>query len=66
MPTSGIAFVSARRGQQDAHLFKPMGATLMCLERIARNLGFALAAATIVAGFGFTIEYLPVISVLAQ
>ena len=38
----------------------------MCLERIARNLGFAIASLAIVAALGFTIEYQPVINALAR
>ena len=38
----------------------------MCIERIVRNAGFALAALAIVADLGFTIEYQPVINALAR
>jgi hypothetical protein len=37
----------------------------MCIERVVRNLAFALAAIAIVAGLGATIEYLPMANVLA-
>lgn len=37
----------------------------MCLEKIARNAGFALAAIAIIAGvLGFSLEYEPVLSAL--
>jgi hypothetical protein len=38
----------------------------MCIDRIARNIGFALAAVAIVIGLSATIEYQPVINALAQ
>ena len=38
----------------------------MCIERIVRNLGFALASIAIVAVLGLTIEYQPVINALAR
>lgn len=38
----------------------------MCIERLARNLGFALAAVAIVIGLGATIEYQPVVNALAH
>jgi hypothetical protein len=38
----------------------------MCLERILRNTGFALAALAIVATLGLTIEYLPLFSALQR
>lgn len=38
----------------------------MCIERVLRNFGFAIAAVAIVFGFGATLEYQPVIDVLAQ
>jgi hypothetical protein len=38
----------------------------MCIEKIFRNLGFALAAVAIVVGLGATIEYQPVLNALAQ
>jgi len=37
----------------------------MSIERLARNLGFALAALAIVFGLGATIEYQPVANALA-
>ena len=38
----------------------------MCIERIVRNAGFAIAAVAIVMALGFTIEYQPVINALAR
>lgn len=38
----------------------------MCIERLARNIGFALAAVAIVIGLGATFEYQPVINALAR
>jgi hypothetical protein len=38
----------------------------MCIEKIVRNFGFALAAVAIVFGLGATIEYQPVINALAR
>ena len=38
----------------------------MCIERIVRNLGFALASIAIVAVLGLTIEYQPVINALSR
>ncbi len=38
----------------------------MCIERIVRNAGFAIAAVAIVMALGFTIEYQPVINALAH
>lgn len=38
----------------------------MCIERLVRNLGFALAAIGIVVGLGATIEYQPVLNALAR
>jgi hypothetical protein len=38
----------------------------MCIERLVRNIGFALAAVGIVVGLGATIEYEPVLSALAR
>ena len=38
----------------------------MCVERIVRNFGFGLAAAVIVAGLGYTIEYLPLVNLAAH
>lgn len=34
----------------------------MCIERIIRNAGFALASAAIILVLGYTIEVLPVVS----
>jgi hypothetical protein len=38
----------------------------MCIEKVVRNLGFALAAVAIVIGLGATIEYQPVLNALAR
>jgi hypothetical protein len=38
----------------------------MCIEKVVRNLGFALAALGIVSAFAVTIEYLPVVNALAR
>ena len=38
----------------------------MCIERLVRNLGFALAAVAIVIGLSATIEYQPVLNALAR
>ena len=38
----------------------------MCIEKIVRNLAFALAAVVIVAGLAATIEYEPMVGVLAN
>jgi hypothetical protein len=38
----------------------------MCIERLTRNAGFALAAVAIVFALGFTIEYQPVLNALAH
>ena len=38
----------------------------MCIERLVRNIGFALAAIAIVIGLGATIEFQPVANALAQ
>ncbi len=38
----------------------------MCLERIVRNLGFALASFGVIAGVGYAIEYLPLVNALAR
>ena len=38
----------------------------MCIERLVRNIGFALAAVGIVIGLGATIEYQPMLKALAQ
>jgi hypothetical protein len=70
MPVSGIAFVRFPREPDDAtQLLKhhpTSRRTTMSIERIARNAGFALAAAAIVFALGFTIEYQPVINALAR
>jgi hypothetical protein len=39
---------------------------VMCIERVVRNIGFALAAVAIVIGLGATIEYQPVLNALAR
>ena len=51
------------RFQQMHHLIRR---TTMCIERIARNAGFAIAAIAIVTALGFTIEFQPVINALAR
>jgi hypothetical protein len=38
----------------------------MYIERFVRNAGFALASFAIVVGVGYTLEYLPVLNVLAR
>jgi hypothetical protein len=38
----------------------------MCIERVVRNAGFALASLGIVTALAATIEYLPVINALAR
>jgi hypothetical protein len=38
----------------------------MCIEKLVRNLSFALAAVVVVFGLGVTIEYQPVINALAR
>ena len=38
----------------------------MCIERLVRNLGFALAAVAIVIGLGATIEFQPLANALAH
>ena len=39
----------------------------MCLERIARNAGFALASVALIAGLlGFSLEYEPLFSALER
>jgi hypothetical protein len=38
----------------------------MCIEKYVRNLGFALASFAVVIGIGFTLEYLPVLNVMAR
>jgi hypothetical protein len=70
MPHSGIAFVSARPRQQDAaHVlnhYSQLREQLMCIEKFARNLAFALAAGVVIFGVGFTFEYLPLVNALAR
>ena len=38
----------------------------MCIEKVVRNIGFALAAVGIIAGLCATIEYQPLASALAH
>lgn len=38
----------------------------MNFERVARNLGFAIASLAIVAALSLTIEYQPVVNALAR
>jgi hypothetical protein len=70
MPHSGIAFVSACLRKQDAphvlHHCSQLKEQIMCIEKFARNLGFALAAVAVIISVGFTFEYLPVVNVLAR
>jgi hypothetical protein len=40
--------------------------SVMCIERIIRNAGFALATAAIILGVGYTIEVLPLVNALAR
>jgi hypothetical protein len=42
------------------------GEIIMTFERLARNLGFASVALAIIVGLCATIEYQPVIEVLAR
>ena len=39
---------------------------VMCIEKLVRNVGFALAAGAVIFGVAFTFEYLPVVSALAH
>jgi hypothetical protein len=69
MPVSGIAFVSSPAEPDDAFPATQgitSRRTTMCIEKLARNAGFALAAVAIVMALGFTIEYQPVINALAR
>ena len=36
----------------------------MCVEKLVRNVGFALAAGAILLGLGYTLEVLPVTSLV--
>ena len=38
----------------------------MCLERVVRNLSFAIASVAIVAGLGFILEYQPAFTALVR
>jgi hypothetical protein len=38
----------------------------MCLERIVRNLSFALVSLALAAGFSFTVEYQYLVNSLAR
>jgi hypothetical protein len=38
----------------------------MCIEKYVRNLGFALAAVSVVLGLSATFEYVPVINALVR
>ena len=38
----------------------------MCIEKVVRNIGFALAALAMVVGLSATIEYKPVVNALAR
>lgn len=67
MPHSGITFVSRARGAQPLHMFfTHLERAVMCIERFVRNAGFALASFAIVIGVGYTLEYLPVVNLLAR
>jgi hypothetical protein len=69
MPVSGIAFVRPPVEPDDARPANQASLsrrTTMCIERLARNAGFAIAAAAIVFVLGFTIEHQPVINALAH
>jgi hypothetical protein len=70
MPVSGIAFVARGLEPHDAapgtQAVPTTGEKKMCIERLARNAGFALVAIAIVAALGFTIEYQPVLNALAR
>jgi hypothetical protein len=62
-----MAFVSsAPDSQHAAHGFTYLERTVMCIERIIRNLSFGLAALVIVLSVGLIIEYQPVINALAR
>jgi hypothetical protein len=68
MPHSGIAFVSRAGGAHASLLFSnnKTGVAIMGIEKLVRNLGFALAAVLVVVGLGATFEYQPVINALAH
>jgi hypothetical protein len=67
MPHSGIAFVSRARGAQPLYMLTTdLEKAVMYIERIVRNAGFALASFAIVVGVGYTLEYLPVVNLLAR
>jgi hypothetical protein len=69
MPMSGMPFVaSSREPQHGPHVLKRRnkGEIIMNFERLARNLGFASVALAIIVGLCATIEYQPVIEVLAR
>jgi hypothetical protein len=61
-----MAFVRAVSDQHHVHIDKLLRRNVMCIERLVRNIGFALAAVAIVVGLGATIEYQPVINALAR
>jgi hypothetical protein len=51
------------------HMFSPnysIEEAAMCIEKLVRNFGFALAAGAVIIGVGFTFEYLPVLNALAH
>jgi hypothetical protein len=69
MPMSGMPFVaSAREPQHVPHVLKRRNDRRdhMSFERIARNVGFGSVALAIIVGLCATIEYQPVIEVLAR
>jgi hypothetical protein len=66
MLDSGITFVSRASGAQPSYMLFTSWRSVMYVEKFVRNAGFALASFAIVAGVGFTLEYLPVINLLAR
>jgi hypothetical protein len=68
MPHSGIAFVRRGARAHDALLFSTIstGVAVVCIEKLVRNLSFALAAFVVVLGLSATFEYQPVINALAR
>jgi len=66
MPVSGIAFVSHRLKVHDACIdeYFHKETTNMCIERLARNAGFVLAALATAAILGIAADRLPALSAL--
>jgi len=57
----------ARDARSISHMFFTLWEQAdMCIERVVRNLGFALAALSIVTALAASIEYLPVVNALAH